>query len=177
MNGGIRPWPGPTLRAALDSDATSHTRTPPSFRSPCGALEDSFYMATGRQLWDASFITAPTLVLAQSEIFGRAQKIASIWQRTWSIQQQCGLSLFRCNPFCSPGSARKREKCDDGRNRAFYEGIECPATTRSCSSCHLSRLIPLDVYTSEGRFNLSRMTLYARALLARGDNSVCGRSD
>ena len=26
-------------------------------------------------------------------------------------------------------------------------------------------------------FNLSRMTLYARALLARGDNSVCGRSD
>jgi pimeloyl-ACP methyl ester carboxylesterase len=50
--------------AALASDPTSTTRTPPSFRSPCGALEDSFYLATGRQLWDASMITAPTLVLA-----------------------------------------------------------------------------------------------------------------
>ena len=34
------------------------------FRSPNGALEDSFYLATGRQLWDASFIYVPTLVLA-----------------------------------------------------------------------------------------------------------------
>jgi pimeloyl-ACP methyl ester carboxylesterase len=50
--------------AALASDPTSTARTPPSFRSPCGALEDSFYLATGRQLWDASMITAPTLVLA-----------------------------------------------------------------------------------------------------------------
>jgi len=52
------------VEAALASDATSGTRTPPSFRSPCGALEDSFYLASGRQLWDASFITAPTLILA-----------------------------------------------------------------------------------------------------------------
>jgi pimeloyl-ACP methyl ester carboxylesterase len=50
--------------AALASDSTSGTRTPPSFRSPCGALEDSFYLAGGRQLWDASLIMAPTLVLA-----------------------------------------------------------------------------------------------------------------
>ena len=50
--------------AALASDPTSSSRTPPSFRSPCGALEDSFYLSTGRQLWDASLITAPTLVLA-----------------------------------------------------------------------------------------------------------------
>lgn len=49
---------------ALASDPTSGTRTPPTFRSPCGAMEDSFYLATGRQLWDASLITAPTLVLA-----------------------------------------------------------------------------------------------------------------
>jgi pimeloyl-ACP methyl ester carboxylesterase len=55
--------------AALASDSTSSTRTPPSFRSPCGALEDSFYLATGRQLWDASFITAPTLVLASERDF------------------------------------------------------------------------------------------------------------
>jgi pimeloyl-ACP methyl ester carboxylesterase len=55
--------------AAMASDPTSGTRTPPSFRSPCGAMEDSFYLATGRQLWDASFITAPTLVLASERDF------------------------------------------------------------------------------------------------------------
>jgi pimeloyl-ACP methyl ester carboxylesterase len=51
------------VAAALASDPTSATRTPPSFRAPCGALEDTFYLATGRQLWDASLIRAPTLVL------------------------------------------------------------------------------------------------------------------
>lgn len=50
--------------AALASDPTSGRRTPPSFRAPSGALEDSFYLATGRQLWDASLILAPTLILA-----------------------------------------------------------------------------------------------------------------
>jgi pimeloyl-ACP methyl ester carboxylesterase len=55
--------------AAIASDPTSNARTPPSFRSPCGALEDSFYLATGRQLWDASLITAPTLVLASEGDF------------------------------------------------------------------------------------------------------------
>jgi pimeloyl-ACP methyl ester carboxylesterase len=51
------------VSGALASDSSSAQRTPPSFRSPCGAMEDSFYLATGRQLWDASLITAPTLVL------------------------------------------------------------------------------------------------------------------
>ena len=51
-------------RAALLSDPESHSHTPPSFRSPCGALEDSFYLAIGRQLWDASLVTAPILILA-----------------------------------------------------------------------------------------------------------------
>ncbi len=55
--------------AALATDPSSHTRTPPSFRAPCGALEDSFYLATGRQLWDASLITAPTLILAAERDF------------------------------------------------------------------------------------------------------------
>lgn len=55
--------------AALASDPTSQSRTPASFRSPCGAMEDSFYLAIGRQLWDASLITAPTLVVASSRDF------------------------------------------------------------------------------------------------------------
>lgn len=54
---------------ALASDPTSSSRTPPSFRSPCGTLEDSFYLATGRQLWDASLVTAPTLILASEHDF------------------------------------------------------------------------------------------------------------
>lgn len=44
------------VRNALESDPEANTHKPPCFRSPNGALEDSFYLATGRQLWDASFI-------------------------------------------------------------------------------------------------------------------------
>ena len=51
------------VAAAMASDSTSNSRTPASFRAPSGAMEDSFYLATGRQLWDASFITCPTLVI------------------------------------------------------------------------------------------------------------------
>lgn len=57
------------VAAALASDPTSASRTPPSFRAPTGALEDSFYLATGRQLWDASLVLAPTLILRSAGDF------------------------------------------------------------------------------------------------------------
>ncbi|HVO63973.1 MAG TPA: alpha/beta hydrolase [Terriglobales bacterium] len=57
------------VREALASDPESQRHNPPCFRSPNGALEDSFYMALGRQLWDASFISVPTLVLASEHDF------------------------------------------------------------------------------------------------------------
>jgi len=57
------------VREALASDPQAASRTPPGFRSPCGALEDSFYLATGRQLWDASLVTVPTLVIASERDF------------------------------------------------------------------------------------------------------------
>ncbi|HUY98886.1 MAG TPA: alpha/beta fold hydrolase [Thermomicrobiaceae bacterium] len=57
------------VAAALASDPTSAERTPPSFRSPSGALEDSFYQALGRQIWDASLVRTPTLVLASERDF------------------------------------------------------------------------------------------------------------
>ncbi len=57
------------VREALASDPEAITRKPPCFRSPNGALEDSFYLATGRQLWDASFIYVPTLVVASERDF------------------------------------------------------------------------------------------------------------
>jgi len=57
------------VEAALASDPKSQTQHPPALRSPCGALEDSFYLATGRQLWDGSLVTAPTLILAAEKDF------------------------------------------------------------------------------------------------------------
>ncbi len=57
------------VREAMASDPASQSHTPACFRSPNGPLEDSFYLATGRQLWDASFITVPTLVIASQRDF------------------------------------------------------------------------------------------------------------
>lgn len=50
-------------RAALASDPTSSSRTPAAFRAPLGAIEDSFYQASGRRLFDAGNIAAATLVV------------------------------------------------------------------------------------------------------------------
>jgi pimeloyl-ACP methyl ester carboxylesterase len=57
------------VRESLASDPDSKLHTPPCFRSPNGASEDSFYLATGRELWDASFIYVPTLVCASERDF------------------------------------------------------------------------------------------------------------
>src|SRR5579885_945860 len=50
-------------KECLATDPTSNTRNPPSLRAPNGVLEDSFYQATGRPLWSAANIYAPTLVI------------------------------------------------------------------------------------------------------------------
>jgi pimeloyl-ACP methyl ester carboxylesterase len=47
----------------LTTDPTSNSRNPHSLRAPNGVLEDSFYQATGRPLWNAANIYAPTLVI------------------------------------------------------------------------------------------------------------------
>jgi pimeloyl-ACP methyl ester carboxylesterase len=70
----LEQWRDPAIadayvQAALASDDTSFTRTPPSFRAPTGALEDSFYLASGRQLWDASLITAAALIIRSEHDF------------------------------------------------------------------------------------------------------------
>jgi pimeloyl-ACP methyl ester carboxylesterase len=57
------------VREALASDPTSGDRNPPSMRSPSGPMEDSFYLASGRQIWDASLIPVPTLVIASERDF------------------------------------------------------------------------------------------------------------
>jgi pimeloyl-ACP methyl ester carboxylesterase len=56
-------------REAIRSDATAEQRNPPSFRAPSGAMEDSFYLASGRQLWDAAPITARVLIVRSGDDF------------------------------------------------------------------------------------------------------------
>jgi pimeloyl-ACP methyl ester carboxylesterase len=51
-------------KECMATDPSSNTRNPPSLRAPNGVLEDSFYQATGRPLWRAANIYAPTLVIA-----------------------------------------------------------------------------------------------------------------
>lgn len=51
------------VEAALASDPTSISRKPPSFRSPSGAMADSFELAIGRRQWQASALSMPVLVL------------------------------------------------------------------------------------------------------------------
>lgn len=51
-------------KACLDADPTSYGRNPASARAPNGVLEDTFQQLTGRRIWNASSIYAPTLVIA-----------------------------------------------------------------------------------------------------------------
>jgi pimeloyl-ACP methyl ester carboxylesterase len=62
------------VKEALASDPASGTRTPPSFRSPSGALADAFEIASGRQAWDAGLIQGRTLVIAgERDFWARAE--------------------------------------------------------------------------------------------------------
>jgi len=67
------------MQAALDSDPTSSSRSPASFRAPSGPMEDSFYLATGRQLWDASTITARTLIVrSERDFWSRPEDVTTL---------------------------------------------------------------------------------------------------
>lgn len=65
--------------AALTSDPTSDLRTPASFRAPSGAMEDSYDLASGRRLWDASLITAPTLIVRSgADFWSRPEDVVAL---------------------------------------------------------------------------------------------------
>jgi pimeloyl-ACP methyl ester carboxylesterase len=57
------------VAAALASDPQSSQHEPPAFRAPLGAIEDSFYQAAGRRLYDASSVTARVLVVRSERDF------------------------------------------------------------------------------------------------------------
>lgn len=75
------------VREALASDPEANKHSPPCFRSPNGALEDSFYLATGRQLWDASFIYVPTWCLRPSAISGRGPPTGRRSRMIWCTRR------------------------------------------------------------------------------------------
>lgn len=83
-------------KAAMESDPTTTTRTPHSFRSPAGAMEDSFYLASGRQLWDASLIRARVFVIrGELDFWSRPEDLTKLAEHlvhaekveTWTIPQ------------------------------------------------------------------------------------------
>jgi pimeloyl-ACP methyl ester carboxylesterase len=67
--------------AALASDSSAQARNPQSFRSPSGALEDSYYLASGRRLWDASLIRSPLLIIRSEKDFWSRPEDTTTLQR------------------------------------------------------------------------------------------------
>lgn len=60
--------------AALASDETSATRNPATFRSPSGAMADSFELALDQRQWKASTLTMPVLVIrSKNDFWSRPQ--------------------------------------------------------------------------------------------------------
>jgi len=103
--------------AALDSDPTSHERQPPSFRSPCGASEDSFYQATGRQLFDAASIAARVLIVRSGRDFWSREEDV----RTLAAHLACAASVERLD---LPGASHYVHLDRDGAGRAaFLQGV------------------------------------------------------
>jgi pimeloyl-ACP methyl ester carboxylesterase len=77
-------WRDPAIaeaygRAALASDPESEKRLPVTFRAPLGAIEDSFYQASGRRLFDAASISAHVLVVrSELDFWSRPEDAAAL---------------------------------------------------------------------------------------------------
>lgn len=64
---------------ALASDSESYTYIPPQFRSPNGAMADSFELAIGKRQWQAKNLTMPTLVIfSQNDFWSRKEDALAI---------------------------------------------------------------------------------------------------
>lgn len=64
---------------ALASDTTAGTRQPPSFRSPSGAMADSFELALDRRQWSAAALAMPVLVIrSERDFWSRPQDAQAI---------------------------------------------------------------------------------------------------
>jgi pimeloyl-ACP methyl ester carboxylesterase len=77
-------WRDPAVAAAfeqalIDGDPTSRERDPPSYRSPNGMLEDSFYIGKGRKLVDACLVQAKVLIIRPTlDYFSRREDVEAL---------------------------------------------------------------------------------------------------
>lgn len=66
------------VRQTLASDTLSAQSTPPTFRAPLGALEDSFYQAGGRRLFDAASISSHVLLVrSERDFWSRPEDVSA----------------------------------------------------------------------------------------------------
>ncbi|MGN7963035.1 alpha/beta hydrolase [Brucella sp. 22210] len=116
-------WRDPTVaaayqEAALASDPTSSSRTPPAFRAPSGAMEDSFYLANGRQLWDAASITARVLIIrSENDFWSRPADATSLAERLVRAKDVQSVTIPEATHFVH------LDRGDKGRN-AFLAEVE-----------------------------------------------------
>ncbi|HEY2437106.1 MAG TPA: alpha/beta hydrolase, partial [Solirubrobacteraceae bacterium] len=88
------------VKEALASDPQSARTKPPSLRSPLGALEDSFFQASGRRLYDAGSITGAVLLVRGTADFwsrpedGQAFAHDAVHARSVRIVEIPGASHF-----------------------------------------------------------------------------------
>ncbi len=102
--------------AALASDPTSYSRTPQSFRAPLGCLEDSFYLATGRQLWDASLIFSKVLIIrSERDFWSRPQDPEMITKHLVHSKQVRSVTLADATHFAH------LDRPEHGRNQLIEE--------------------------------------------------------
>ncbi|HEY8579300.1 MAG TPA: alpha/beta fold hydrolase [Beijerinckiaceae bacterium] len=67
------------VQALADGDPTTHTREPPTFRSPNGMLEDSFYIGVGEKLVHANQVYCRTLIVRpRLDYFSRPEDVAEL---------------------------------------------------------------------------------------------------
>lgn len=65
--------------ALIDGDPTSRERDPPSYRSPNGMLEDSYYIGRGRKLVDACLVQAKVLIIRPTlDYFSRREDVVAL---------------------------------------------------------------------------------------------------
>jgi pimeloyl-ACP methyl ester carboxylesterase len=101
---------------AMKSDPKSGTAR--CMRSPNGALEDSFYMATGRQLYDASLLTMPVLMIGTEYDF---------WSRAADRERflQHATRSPRATVSVIPGATHfvHLDRAEHGRGRLLQETL------------------------------------------------------
>jgi pimeloyl-ACP methyl ester carboxylesterase len=120
---------GAYAEAALASDSSSSSRNPPSFRAPTGAIEDSFYQASGRRLFDASSITSPVLVVRSERDF---------WSRPEDIEAFAhdAVRAARVRVITIPNATHyvHLDRPEHGRDQLLGELVEFLADSRGALS-------------------------------------------